>query len=263
LVFLALPIFERWAHVTTDMTLLELSDPSQPLLRRLATEVPGTYAHSVAMASLCEGACNEIGADGLLARVGCYYHDIGKLQKPLHFVENQGVGGNPHDRLPPDVSAHIIRNHVVEGLELADSHKLPHSIKAFISEHHGTAEITYFLDRARKDGIVTDDNVRLFRYPGPRPRSAETAVCMLADAVEAGLRVIEEPSPQKLRDAIDHVIQQRMETGQLDEAPLTMGQLSLVKGEFVRRLTGMYHNRIEYPEETGGITAKWNAAKTA
>ena len=263
LVFLALPIFERWAHVTTDMTLLELSDPSQPLLRRLATEVPGTYAHSVAMASLCEGACNEIGADGLLARVGCYYHDIGKLQKPLHFVENQGVGGNPHDRLPPDVSAQIIRNHVLEGLELADSHKLPHSVKAFVPEHHGTAEITYFLDRARKDGVVTDENVHLFRYPGPRPQSIETAVCMLADAVEAALRVIEEPSPQKLRDAIDHVVHQRMEMGQLDEAPLTMGQLNRVKDEFVRRLTGMYHSRIEYPEETGGITAKWDAAKTA
>ena len=263
LVFLALPIFERWSHVTTDMTLLELSDPYQPLLRRLATEVPGTYAHSVAMASLCEGACNAIGADGLLARVGCYYHDVGKLQKPLHFVENQGRAGNPHDRLPPDVSAQIIRNHVVEGLALADEHKLPPAVKAFIPEHHGTAAIVYFLDRARKSGPVPQEIEHLFHYPGPRPQSVETAVCMLADGVEAALRVLEEPSPQKLRDAIDHVVNQRMETGQLDESPLTMAQLHRVKETFVHRLSGMYHARLDYPEETGGITANWEAASGA
>lgn len=257
LVFLVLPIFERWTHISTDMTLLELSDPNQPLLRRLATDVPGTYAHSVAMASLCEGACDAIGADGLLARVGCYYHDIGKLKKPLHFVENQGVSGNPHDRLPPDVSAQIIRNHVIEGLALAEEHRLPPSIKAFIAEHHGTAEISYFLDRARKNGPVSEDALQLFSYPGPKPQSAETAVCMLADGVEAALRVLEEPSIEKLRGAIDHVVKQRMDIGQLDEAPLTMGQLDRVKQEFVHRLSGMYHSRLEYPEETGGITANW------
>ncbi len=263
LVFLVLPIFERWAHISTDMTLLELSDPNQPLLRRLATDVPGTYAHSVAMASLCEGACDAIGADGLLARVGCYYHDIGKLKKPLHFVENQGVGGNPHDRLPPDVSAQIIRNHVIEGLALAEEHKLPPSIKAFIGEHHGTAEISYFLDRARKNGPVSEEALQLFSYPGPKPQSAETAVCMLADGVEAALRVLDEPSIKKLRGAIDHVVKQRMDTGQLDEAPLTMGQLDRVKHEFVHRLSGMYHSRLEYPEEAGGITANWGAAPGA
>ena len=263
LVFLALPIFERWTHITTDLTLLELSDPNRPLLRRLATEVTGTYAHSVAMANLCEGACNAIGADGLLARVGCYYHDIGKLQKPLHFVENQGMGGNPHDRLPPDVSATIIRNHVIEGLALADEHRLPVALKAFIPEHHGTAEITYFLERARKNGSVPEESLPLFRYPGPRPRSAETAVCMLADGVEAALRVLEDPSPQKLRDAIDHVVKHRMDAGQLDEAPLTLGQLDRVKKEFVRMLSGMYHSRLDYPEEAGGITANWGAPTEA
>ncbi len=263
LVFLVLPIFERWAHISTDMTLLELSDPNQPLLRRLATDVPGTYAHSVAMASLCEGACDAIGADGLLARVGCYYHDIGKLKKPLHFVENQGVGGNPHDRLPPDVSAQIIRNHVIEGLALAEEHKLPPSIRAFIGEHHGTAEISYFLDRARKNGHVSEEALQLYSYPGPKPQSAETAVCMLADGVEAALRVLDEPSIPKLRGAIDHVVKQRMDTGQLDEAPLTMGQLGRVKDEFVHRLSGMYHSRLEYPEETGGITANWGATSRA
>ncbi len=257
LVLLALPIFERWAHITTGMSLLELSDPNRPLLRRLATEVPGTYAHSLAMANLSERACDAIGADGLLARVGCYYHDIGKLQKPLHFVENQGAGGNPHDRLPPDASATIIRNHVVEGLVLADEHRLPHAPKAFIPEHHGTAEITYFLERARQNGEVSEESLSLYRYPGPRPRSVETAVCMLADGVEAALRVLAEPSPQKLRAAIDHVVDQRVESGQLDEAPLTLAQLNKVKETFVHTLSGMYHNRLDYPEEAGGITADW------
>ena len=257
LVFLALPIFERWARITTAMSLLELSNPNHPLLRRLATEVPGTYAHSLAMANLSERACDAIGADGLLARVGCYYHDIGKLQKPLHFVENQGAGGNPHDRLPPDVSATIIRNHVIEGLALANEHGLPHGLKAFIPEHHGTAEITYFLDRARQNGEVPEESLPLYRYPGPRPQSVETAVCMLADGVEAALRVLAEPSPQKLRAAIDHVVNQRVESGQLDEAPLTLAQLNKVKETFVHTLSGMYHNRLDYPEGAGGITANW------
>lgn len=257
MVFFALPIFERWAGITTALSLLELSDPNRPLLRRLATEVPGTYAHSVAMANLSERACDAIGADGLLARVGCYYHDVGKLQKPLHFVENQGVGGNPHDRLPPDVSATIIRNHVIEGLALAEEHGLPQVLKAFIPEHHGTAEITYFLERAKQNGEIPDDQLYLYRYPGPRPRSAETAVCMLADGVEAALRVLDEPSPKKVRAAIDHVVNQRIESNQLDEAPLTMAQLETVKASFVRTLSGMYHNRLDYPEEAGGITADW------
>ena len=263
LVFMVMPIFERWAHITTDLTLLELSDPNHPLLRRLATEVPGTYAHSMAMANLSEGACNAIGAQGLLARVGCYYHDVGKLQKPLHFVENQGVGGNPHDRLPPDVSATIIRNHVLEGMALADEHRLPKPVKAFIPEHHGTAQITYFLDRAKQNGDVPEESLELFQYPGPRPQSAETGVCMLADGVEAALRVLDEPSPTKLRGAIDHVVQQRIDAGQLDEAPLTLGQIERIKQEFVRILSGMYHNRLDYPEEAGGITADWEEpAKT-
>jgi putative nucleotidyltransferase with HDIG domain len=258
LVFMALPIFERWAHVTTDLSLLELSDPNRLLLRRLATEVPGTYAHSVAMANLSERACDAIGAGGLLARVGCYYHDIGKLQKPLHFVENQGVGGNPHDRLPPDASATIIRNHVIDGLALAEEHGLPPTLKAFIPEHHGTAEITYFLERARQDGEVPKESLYLYRYPGPKPRSAETAVCMLADGVEAGLRVLDEPTPKKLSAAIQYVVNQRVEAGQLDEAPLTLAQLDKVKDSFVHTLSGMYHNRLDYPEEAGGITADWD-----
>jgi putative nucleotidyltransferase with HDIG domain len=202
LVTIALPIFEAAARVTTDLTLLELSDPNQPLLRRLATEAPGTYAHSIAMANLCEAACNAIGASGLLARVGCYYHDIGKLRRPQFFVENQGHGANPHDKLKPEISAGIIRSHVKDGLALAEEHRLPPVVRAFIPEHHGTLEISYFLERARARGVAVDGESDQFRYPGPRPHSVETAVVMLGDGVEAALRVIDEPTLLKLREAI-------------------------------------------------------------
>lgn len=263
LAFLLLPIFETLTHITTDLSLLELSDPARPLLRRLATEVPGTYAHSVAVANLCEAGCDAVGANGLLARVGCYYHDIGKLHRPAHFSENQGPGGNPHDRLPPETSADIIVGHVTEGLRLAEEARLPQVVKDFIPEHHGTREIAYFLDKARKSGEVMDDALPRFRYPGPKPRSVETAVAMIADGVEAVIRVLEDPSPERVRAAIDHVVKQRLDEGQFDEAPLTLGQLQTVKEAFVRTLGGMYHNRIEYPKEVGGITARWSAASNA
>jgi hypothetical protein len=262
LVGVALPLCESFGRITTDLTLLELSDPTHPLLRRLATEAPGTYAHSIAMANLCEAACNAIGANGLLARVGCYYHDVGKLAKPQFFVENQAPGMNPHDKLKPDLSAQIIRNHVKEGLALAVDARLPEVVCAFIPEHHGTAEITYFLERARAQG-VTDPAVEHYRYPGPRPQSVETAIAMLADGVEAALRVLDDPTPEKVREAIDHLVRARIASGQLAEAPLTMAQLDRVKEEFVRVLAGVYHNRIDYPTSSGGINAEWTPAAHA
>lgn len=258
LAMMAVPLAESLAGVTTDLTLLELSDPDRTLLRRLATEAPGTYAHSVAMANLCETACEAIGANGLLARVGCYYHDIGKLAQPQYFVENQGPGGNPHDRLAPEASAAIIRAHVKDGLALAERHRLPAAVAAFIPEHHGTGEITYFLERAR---AKTDVAPGVFRYPGPRPQSAETAVAMLADGVEAALRVLDDPTPERLSNAIDHICDQRVGAGQLDDAPLTLAQLTQVKREFIRVLTGMYHSRIDYPSDRGGLSAGWYAAR--
>lgn len=260
LVTIALPVFESGARVTTDLTLLELSDPNHPLLRRLATEAPGTYAHSIAMANLCEAACNAIGASGLLARVGCYYHDIGKLRRPQFFVENQGHGANPHDKLKPEVSASLIRNHVKDGLALAEEYRLPAVVRAFIPEHHGTLEIPFFLERARNRGGGQPPDPEVFRYPGPRPRSAETAVVMLADGVEAALRVLDDPSPEQVREAIEHLIEQRVEARQLAEAPLTLAQLDRVREEFIRVLGSMWHNRIDYPSSTGGISAEWNAA---
>src|SRR5213594_719799 len=190
LTFFLLPVAESITGITTDLTLLELSDPSRPLLRRLSLEAPGTYAHSVAMANLVESACNRIGANGLLGRVGCYYHDVGKLSNPLYFVENQTRGGNPHDKIAPAQSAEIIKRHVTDGLALAEEARLPAVVAAFIPEHHGTSEITYFYDRAKKaDPAARHED---YRYPGPRPRSVETAVAMLADSVEAALRVLED-----------------------------------------------------------------------
>lgn len=260
LAMLLLPLAERFTRSTTDLTLLELSGPDRPLLRRLATEAPGTYAHSVAMANLCEAACNAIGANGLLARVGCYYHDIGKLKHPQHFAENQTHGKNPHDQLRPSASAALIRRHVEDGLQLAAEHRLPEVLRAFIPEHHGTSQIAFFLEQAREEEPAALARRDLFRYGGPLPRSAETAVALLGDTVEAALRVLDDPTPETIAGAIDHLIQNRVESGQLREAPLTLAQIEVVKREFVRAYTAMYHNRVEYPEDAGGITADWEIA---
>ncbi len=264
LAMLLLPMLESFARVTTDLRLLELADPNQPLLRRLATEAPGTYAHSVAMANLCEAACNAIGKDGLLARVGCYYHDVGKLTNPQMFVENLGRARNPHEPLSAAQSAAVIRRHVEDGLTLAREHKLPEVVRRFIPEHHGTQEITYFLERAKEEsggGGGAALKPELFRYPGPKPQTAETAIALLADAVEAALRVLDEPAPETLGQAIDHLVKTRIESGQLGDAPLTLKQISIVKREFLRVLSAQHHERIEYPEDAGGITADWETAR--
>jgi putative nucleotidyltransferase with HDIG domain len=263
LVSTLLPLFEALGGITTDLSLLELSDPDRPLLRRLATEAPGTYAHSIAMANLCESACNAVGGHGLLARVGCYYHDVGKVRKPQYFVENQARGANPHDKLKPEVSAGIVRNHVRDGVQLAEEHKLPDIIRSFIAEHHGTMQISYFLERARSRNGDDDVDEEEFRYPGPRPRSLETAVAMLADGVEAAVRVLDDPAPERVRDVIEHLVNQRVESGQLDDAPVTLAQLTVVREEFARVLGGALHNRIDYPETAGGIGAGWESRSNA
>jgi len=263
LTFFLLPVAEALTGITTDLTLLELSDPSRPLLRRLSLEAPGTYAHSVAMANLVEAAANRIGANGLLGRVGCYYHDIGKINNPQYFVENQTRGNNPHDRLKPYQSAQIIKAHVTDGIALADEAGLPEPVAAFIPEHHGTTEITYFLDRAKKSGDGGSAVAADFSYPGPKPHSAETAISMLADSVEAALRVLEDLTPQKIAEVINHIARTKLNAGQLDEAPMTLQQIDQVKQEFLRIISGMYHARIDYPESSGGITATWQPAVKA
>ncbi|MDB4882568.1 MAG: metal dependent phosphohydrolase [Gemmatimonadetes bacterium] len=252
---LFLPMAERISGRETQLTLLEWGDPHHPLLQRLSLEAPGTYAHTVAIANMAEAACRAIGANALLARVGAYYHDIGKLVKPLYFVENQPRGRNPHDKLKPGTSASIIRNHVREGLELADSVGLPASIRAFITEHHGTNTIAYFMERAReRDGALL--NPAEFTYPGPVPQSAETAVVMLADGAEAAARSLGQPTPERVREVIDHMVSERLEQGQLRDTPLTLRQLTLVKREFARVLGGMYHARVEYPTPAAPTTTQ-------
>jgi putative nucleotidyltransferase with HDIG domain len=261
LAMIVMPVAESATRITTDLTLLELSDLGRPLLRRLALEAPGTWAHSLAMASLCESACNIIGANGLLARVGCYYHDIGKLANPGHFMENQGGAPNPHEQMSPQESAKIIRSHVADGLALAEAAALPEVVKAFIPEHHGTTYITYFLSRARgsdPDGRVDPAD---FRYPGPRPQSAETAVAMLADSAEAAVRVLGNPTPDAVRSAIEHLVQQKMGSGQLDDAPLTLRDMDRIKREFARVMSGTYHKRIGYPRPSGSATPEFQSAE--
>jgi putative nucleotidyltransferase with HDIG domain len=252
-----LPVAEEFTGIDTYPRLLEWSDLNRPLMRQLSLEAPGTYAHTMAIANLAEAAANAVGANALLARVGAYYHDIGKLKKPQYFVENQPKGRNPHDMLKPSTSASIIRNHVKEGLELAAQHRLPKSVRAFITEHHGTGAITYFLEKAReRDGPPA--NAGDYAYPGPLPQTAETAIVMLADGVEAATRVLAEPTPQKIREVVDHIVRMRMEQGQLRRAPLTLQQLDTIKEQFTRVLTGVYHNRIEYPAASGGVTAEFS-----
>ena len=251
---LLLPMAEAFTGIETDLTLLEWSDLNRPLMQRLSVEAPGTYAHTISIANLAEAACRAIGANGLLARVGAYYHDIGKIAKPQYFVENQPKGRNPHDALAPLTSAQIIREHVRAGLELADEHQLPRALRAFITEHHGTNTISYFLDKAQREGQGPDASE--YTYPGPLPQSAETAVVMLADGVEASARVLHEPTPEKIRIVVEHIVRQRMEQGQLAEAPLTLKQIETIQTVFARVLMGMYHNRVEYPSGIGLATSK-------
>ena len=252
---LLLPLAESYTGIETDLTLLEWSDLNRPLMQRLSLEAPGTFAHTMVIANLSDSACRAIGANALLARVGAYYHDIGKLSGPQYFVENQAAGRNPHESMRPDASAGIIREHVLEGVRLAEQHGVPRVIRAFITEHHGTAPISYFLDKAKQHDSAIDASA--YEYPGPLPRSAETAVVMLADGVEAATRVLNEPTARRVREVIEHIVRQRLEQGQLREAPLTMKQLETVKDEFARTLAGMYHSRIDYPRESGGITAEF------
>lgn len=261
LALLLLPMAEWFTGIETDLTLLEWSDLNRPLLQRLSIEAPGTYAHTIAIANLADAACRAIGANALLARVGAYYHDIGKLVKPQYFVENQPKGGgrNPHDKLKPGTSAQIIRSHVREGLELAEEYKLPRALRAFITEHHGTGAISFFLEKAKERDGVPPDPIE-YSYPGPLPQSAETAVVMLADGIEAATRVLGDPTPERIREVVGHIVKQRMDQGQLRDAPLTLRQLDVIKDQFTRVLTGMYHSRIEYPASSGGVTSEFASA---
>ena len=241
------PVFEWFTGITTDQTLLEWADPNAPLLRRLSLEAPGTYAHTINVANLAELAANGIGAHGLLCRVGLYYHDVGKALKPHYFVENQHEGRNPHDKLKPDASAAILIEHVVEGLRLGKEAKLPAVIQRFISEHHGTQLISYFYHRAQEESGEDSVDEADYRYPGPKPQSKETAVAMMADSIESATRVLQEPTAERVRDLVDGIIEGKSQDGQLDDAPLTMREITTLKDTFVKVLSGIYHHRIDYP----------------
>jgi putative nucleotidyltransferase with HDIG domain len=232
--------------VTTRLQLMELGQLNAPLLRRLQDEAPGTFHHSIIVGNLAERAADQIGADALLVRVGCYYHDIGKVLQPGFYIENQLGGDNPHDGLEPNASAEIIARHVREGLTLAQEHGLPPRIQAFIPEHHGTRLIVYFYRLAsQKDPHVDQMD---FRYPGPRPQSPETAIVMLADSVEAVVRASSDRSAERISALVDEVIAERVAEGELDECDLTLRQLRIVGESFKQTLRGVYHPRIEYPE---------------
>jgi cyclic-di-AMP phosphodiesterase PgpH len=240
-------VFELLTGITTDQTLLEWADPTRPLLRNLAMEAPGTYAHTIGVANLAESAATRIDANGLLCRVGMLYHDVGKMLKPHYFVENQPDGRNPHDKLKPETSAAIVREHVTEGVRLAREAKVPEVVVQFITEHHGTQRIGFFYEKAREESDDDVDPAR-FSYPGPKPRSKETAIAMLADSCESAARAMRDPTPERVRELVHTVIDGKIADGQLDESPLTMREIALVKDQFVSVMSGVMHRRIDYPE---------------
>lgn len=254
---LLLPLFEWLFEITTSIKLLELSNLNLPLLRRLAERAPGTYHHSIMVGMLAEAAAESIGADGLFARVACYYHDIGKSVRPTYFVENQ-ARENLHDNLSPKMSSIILANHVKQGIELARKHKLPPRIIAMIPQHHGTGLMKYFYYKARNQSNggrdqktspngAPDALEQEFRYPGPKPQSKEAAIIMIADSVEAAARTVQEPTPTKLRNMIGMIITRIQDDGQFDECDITIRELKIVADSFVKTLMGIHHHRIAYP----------------
>lgn len=243
-----LPVFEVFTGITTDQTLLEWADPNRPLLKRLSMEAPGTYAHTINVANLGEAGATAIGANGLLCRVGLYYHDVGKMLKPHYFVENQPDARNPHDKLRPDTSASIVKEHVTEGLRLVKEAKVPDAVAEFVGEHHGTQRIGFFWEAAVEEFGEENLDIADFTYPGPRPRSKETAIAMLADSVESATRALKAPTAERIRDLIDSVVNSKISAGQLDDAPITLAELTIIKEQFSKVLGGVYHQRIDYPE---------------
>lgn len=241
-----LPVWENVFGILTPYKLMELADPNQPLIKRLLTEAPGTYHHSVMVANLAESAAEAVGADALLARVGSYYHDIGKLTAPGLFKENQGKD-NPHDRMPPRESAAMIISHVRDGLALARQHRLPQAVRAFIAEHHGTTQAAYFYRKA----LETDPDTREdeYRYPGPLPRTRESAIVMLADAVESAARSMRDAGWDRIRETVIALMDERMRDGQLDTCALTIAEVRKMQGLFLTALKSLYHERVEYPQK--------------
>ncbi len=246
LVYPALLLVEKVFGLTTDLTLLELSDANHPLLREMAANAPGTYTHTMQVSLLAEEAANRIGANALLCRVGAYFHDIGKIAQARYFTENQ-TNYNPHDELTAITSGRIIGEHVKQGLELGRLYKLPQRVLDFIPQHHGTTMIHFFYDKALKSFPPDKLNLDDFRYPGPKPQSREAAIVMLADGVEASVRSLSSPNEETISQIIDTVIRKRLDEDQFSECPLTFAELSAIKESFIKTIMAMRHRRVKYP----------------
>ncbi|PKM41765.1 MAG: phosphohydrolase [Firmicutes bacterium HGW-Firmicutes-8] len=244
-----LPYLESAFGITSSVKLLELANPGQPLLKRLLMEAPGTYHHSIVVGNLAEAAADAVGGDSLLVRVGSYYHDIGKLRRPYFFIENQLSTENPHDKLTPNLSTLIITSHAKDGIEMVREQKLPKPITDIIEQHHGTSLVSFFfycaLDNEKNEKTVSEDD---FRYEGPKPQTKEAAIVMMADSVEAAVRALQKPTPGRIEGLVRRVIKDKLQDAQLDECDLTLKDLNIIAGAFVRVLSGIFHTRVEYPE---------------
>ncbi|MCD4689220.1 MAG: HDIG domain-containing protein, partial [Desulfuromonadaceae bacterium] len=244
------PLAESLFKYTTDIKLLELANMNTPALRELMIQAPGTYHHSIIVGNLAEAAAETISANPLMARVAAYYHDIGKVRKPLYFVENIGAQENRHDKLSPSMSALILMSHVKDGVDAARANKLGEDLVDIIRQHHGTALIKFFYDKAKKlsgSGAQQVDECD-YRYPGPKPQTREAALIMLADAVEAASRTLTDPTPARIQGMVQKIINNIFIDGQLDECELTLKDLHNIAKSFNRILSGIFHHRIDYPE---------------
>lgn len=241
-----LPFFESFFGILSSMRLIELSNPNHPLLKKILTETPGTYHHSLMVANLAEAACEVVGANGLLARVGCYYHDIGKTNRPGFFIENQVNGYNPHDSLSPEASRDIIIAHAVDGAKILRKHKLPKEIVDVAAQHHGTSllKFFYFKEKEINDKVEEDE----YRYPGPKPQTKEIAIISVADSVEAAVRSMKEPNADKIKKMIQSIIKEKILDGQFDECDLSLKEIKKMEESFCTTMNGTFHSRIEYPK---------------
>ncbi|MFY8255644.1 HD family phosphohydrolase [Clostridium perfringens] len=245
-----LPFFESTFDIVTNAKLLELSNPNNPLLKKLLMEAPGTYHHSILVANLAELAAEQVGGNPLLARIGAYYHDVGKTKRPYFFRENQFGKKNPHDRLKPEVSSKIIISHVKDGSELAKEYNLPKTIHDFIVTHHGETLVKYFYLTVKNNSENSDEvKEEDFKYPGPKPMSKEQGIVMLADSTEAAVRSINEPTEEKIEKMVNNIIDDKLASGQLDNCDLTLRDISKIKKCFLKALNGIHHERIEYPDD--------------
>ncbi|MFQ6098379.1 MAG: HDIG domain-containing metalloprotein, partial [Armatimonadota bacterium] len=240
---------ERPLNITTDLRLAELSNPSTPILRRLMDEAPGTYHGSLTLANWCETIAAAVGANPLLARVGAYYHDIGKLEKPFYFIENQFGADNPHDRLEPALSARIVARHTKEGYRLARELRLPDKVCEMTRQHHGTSLIAYFYHKAREAADDGEVDEAQFRHYGPKPAFKEAGILMLADTVEAAARTLTDPNPSRIQALVDRLTQAKIDDGQLDDCDLTFKDIRTIKETLCRILVGVFHRRVPYPDE--------------